>query len=255
MNLRTVLKQGERLLKKHSPEILTGIGLVTIASSVVLAVKATPKALFVVEHEEIERAHPLTTKEKIEVAGKLYIPAAAAFVVGSACIIGASSIHLHRNAALAAAASLTDATFKSYRDVVTEKIGEEAEKDIHKDVAAKKMKEHVSDIQDAKIINLPHGDDTVWCYDPLVDRYFWYSINSINSAVNIFNRQMRYDVKLSVNEWFDTLGLDHAVLAEGLGWDIDTNGYLELTFDSRLDRNGKPAMVLVYTNPPIYIGL
>lgn len=252
MNLRTVLKQGERLLKKHSPEILTGIGLVTIASSVVLAVKATPKALFVVEHEEIERAHPLTTKEKIEVAGKLYIPAAAAFVAGSACIIGASSIHLHRNAALAAAASLTDATFKSYREVVSEKIGEEVEKDIHKEVAAKKMEEHSPE---TKIINLPHGDDTVWCYDPLVDRYFWSSINSINSAVNIFNRQMRYDVKLSVNEWFDTLGLDHAVLAEGLGWDIDTNGYLELTFDSRLDKTGKPAMVLVYTNPPQYIGL
>lgn len=252
MNLRTVLKQGERLLKKHSPEILTGIGLVTIASSVVLAVKATPKALWVIEHEEIEQAHPLTTKEKVKVAGKLYIPAAAAFVAGSACIIGASSIHLHRHAALAAAASLTDATFKSYREVVSEKIGEEVEKDIHKEVAAKKMEEHSPE---TKIINLPHGDDATWCYDPLVDRYFWSTRNVIENAVNVFNRQMRYDMRLSVNEWFDTLGLDHAALADDLGWDIDTNGYLELTYDSRLDKTGKPAMVLVYTNPPKYIGL
>lgn len=252
MNIRAILKQSERLLKKHSPEILTGLGLVTIASSVVLAVKATPKALWVIEHEEIEKAHPLTTKEKVKVAGKLYIPAAAAFVAGSACIIGASSIHLHRNAALAAAASLTDATFKSYREVVSEKIGEEAEKDIHKEVAAKKMEEHSPE---TKIINLPHGDDTTWCYDPLVDRYFWSTRNVIENAVNVFNRQMRYDMRLSVNEWFDTLGLDHAVLADDLGWDIDTNGYLELTYDSRLDKTGKPAMVLVYTNPPKYIGL
>lgn len=252
MNLRAVLKHGERLLKKHSPEILTGLGLVTLASSVVLAVKATPKALWVIEHEEIEQAHPLTTKEKVKVAYKLYIPAAAAFVAGSACIIGASSIHLHRNAALAAAASLTDATFKSYREVVSEKIGEEAEKDIHKKVAAKKMEEHTPE---TKIINLPHGDDTTWCYDPLVDRYFWSTRNVIENAVNVFNRQMRYDMRLSVNEWFDTLGLDHADLADDLGWDIDTNGYLELTYDSRLDKTGKPAMVLVYTNPPTYIGL
>lgn len=252
MNLRSVLKHGERLLKKHSPEILTGLGLVTIASSVVLAVKATPKALWVIEHEEIEQAHPLSTKEKVKVAGKLYIPAAAAFVAGSACIIGASSIHLHRNAALAAAASLTDATFKSYREVVSEKIGEEAEKDIHKEVAAKKMEEHTPE---TKIINLPHGDDTTWCYDPLVDRYFWSTRNVIENAVNVFNRQMRYDMRLSVNEWFDMLGLDHADLADDLGWDIDTNGYLELTYDSRLDKTGKPAMVLVYTNPPKYIGL
>lgn len=252
MNIRAVLKHGERLLKKHSPEILTGLGLMTIASSVVLAVKATPKALWVIEHEEIEQAHPLTTKEKVKVAAKLYIPAAAAFIAGSACIIGASSIHLHRNAALAAAASLTDATFKSYREVVSEKIGEEAEKDIHKEVAAKKMEEHTPE---TKIINLPHGDDTTWCYDPLVDRYFWSTRNVIENAVNVFNRQMRYDMRLSVNEWFDTLGLDHADLADDLGWDIDTNGYLELTYDSRLDKTGKPAMVLVYTNPPKYIGL
>ena len=252
MNIRAVLKHGERLLKKHSPEILTGLGLVTIASSVVLAVKATPKALWVIEHEEIEKAHPLSTKEKVKVAGKLYIPAASAFIAGSACIIGASSIHLHRNAALAAAASLTDATFKSYREVVSEKIGEEAEKDIHKEVAAKKMEEHTPE---TKIINLPHGDDTTWCYDPLVDRYFWSTRNVIENAVNVFNRQMRYDMRLSVNEWFDTLGLDHADLADDLGWDIDTNGYLELTYDSRLDKTGKPAMVLVYTNPPKYIGM
>lgn len=252
MNLRAVFRQSERLLKKHSPEILTGLGLMTLASSVVLAVKATPKALWVIEHEEIEKAHPLTTKEKVKAAGKLYIPAAAAFVAGSACIIGASSIHLHRNAALAAAASLTDATFKSYREVVSEKIGEEAEKDIHKDVAAKKMEEHAPE---TKIINFPHGDDTTWCYDPLVDRYFWSTRNVIENAVNVFNRQMRYDMRLSVNEWFDTLGLDHAALADDLGWDIDTNGYLELTYDSRLDKTGKPAMVLVYTNPPKYIGL
>ena len=252
MNLRAVFRQGERLLKKHSPEILTGLGLMTLASSVVLAVKATPKALWVIEHEEIEQAHPLSTKEKVKVAAKLYIPAAAAFIAGSACIIGASSIHLHRNAALAAAASLTDATFKSYREVVSEKIGEEAEKDIHKEVAAKKMEEH---IPETKIFNLPHGDDTTWCYDPLVDRYFWSTRNVIENAVNVFNRQMRYDMRLSVNEWFDTLGLDHADLADDLGWDIDTNGYLELTYDSRLDKTGKPAMVLVYTNPPKYIGL
>ena len=252
MNIRAILKQSERLLKKHSPEILTGLGLVTLASSVVLAVKATPKALWVIEHEEIEQAYPLTTKEKVKVACKLYIPAAAAFIAGSACIIGASSIHLHRNAALAAAASLTDATFKSYREVVSEKIGEEAEKDIHKEVAAKKMEGHSPE---TKIINLPHGDDATWCYDPLVDRYFWSTRNVIENAVNVFNRQMRYDMRLSVNEWFDTLGLDHAALADDLGWDIDTNGYLELTYDSRLDKTGKPAMVLVYTNPPKYIGL
>ena len=39
-------------LSKHSPEILTGIGIAGMITTVVLAVKATPKAINLIEEKK-----------------------------------------------------------------------------------------------------------------------------------------------------------------------------------------------------------
>lgn len=252
MNIKPVLRMCEKLVRKRSPEILVALGLVSMGSAVVLAAKDTPKAIKIIEQKKEEKQEELTTVETIKATAKVYIPSAVAFAVGAACVIGASSIHLRRNAALAAAASLTDATFKSYRESVTEKIGEEAEKEIATEVATKNMAQHPVDT--TPVANHPGGDNTTWCFDPLSGRYFWSSINSIEKAANLFNKQMRDEVRLSCNEWYDYLGIDHADLGDDSGWDIDRNGYLELSWSSKLDDKGNPALVLVYSNPPRPIG-
>lgn len=248
MNVKPIIKSLERLARKRSPEILVAIGIVSMGSAVVFAIKDTPKAVKIIDEKTEEKGEELTPVEKVKATAKVYIPSAVAFTAGAACIIGASSIHLHRNAALAAAASLTDATFKSYRETVQEKIGKDAEKDISTEVAAKTMAQHPVDT--TPVANRPVGDNTTWCFDPLSGRYFWSSINSIEKAVNLFNKQMRDEVRLSCNEWYDYLGIDHADLGDDSGWDIDRNGYLELSWGSKLDDKGTPTLVLVYTNPP-----
>lgn len=248
MNVKPIIKSLERLARKRSPEILVAIGIVSMGSAVVFAIKDTPKAVKIIDEKTEEKGEELTPVEKVKATAKVYIPSAVAFTAGTACIIGASSIHLHRNAALAAAASLTDATFKSYRETVQEKIGKDAEKDISTEVAAKTMAQHPVDA--TPVANRPVGDNTTWCFDPLSGRYFWSSINSIEKAVNLFNKQMRDEVRLSCNEWYDYLGIDHADLGDDNGWDIDRNGYLELSWGSKLDDKGTPTLVLVYTNPP-----
>ena len=52
-NLSMITKNIGRKLKKHSPEILTGIGIAGMISATVMAVRATPKALQNIEHEKI----------------------------------------------------------------------------------------------------------------------------------------------------------------------------------------------------------
>ena len=44
-----LIKSLEKILIKHSPEILTGIGIAGAITSTVLAVKATPKAIRLIE--------------------------------------------------------------------------------------------------------------------------------------------------------------------------------------------------------------
>ena len=41
--------------RKHSPEILTGIGIVGMISTTVLAVRATPKALMLIEEKKRDK--------------------------------------------------------------------------------------------------------------------------------------------------------------------------------------------------------
>lgn len=248
MNVKHFIKSLERLARKRSPEILVALGIVSMGTAVVFAIKDTPKAIEIVNEKTEEKGEELTTVEKVKVTAKVYIPSAVAFTAGAACVIGASSIHLHRNAALAAAASLTDATFKSYRETVQEKIGKDAEKDISTEVAAKTMAQHPVDT--TPVANSPSDGNTTWCFDPLSGRYFWSSMNAIEKAANLFNKQMRDDVRLSCNEWYDYLGLRHVRLGDDSGWDIDRNGYLDISWSSMLDDKGTPTLVLVYSNPP-----
>ena len=52
MNLSTFSKSLRTSLVKHSPEILTGIGIAGMITSTILAVKATPKALTLIAEAE-----------------------------------------------------------------------------------------------------------------------------------------------------------------------------------------------------------
>ena len=115
-NLSRILKDTKAGLIKHSPEILTGIGIAGMFTTVVLAVRATPKALDLISREEYEQKRDLTPMETVKVAWKPYIPAAITGTLSTACLIGANSVNLKRNAALAAAYALSD-TALSYASI------------------------------------------------------------------------------------------------------------------------------------------
>ena len=53
--ISNALKALQKTVKKHSPEILTGIGIAGMTAAAVMAVKATPKALRMVDEKEIRR--------------------------------------------------------------------------------------------------------------------------------------------------------------------------------------------------------
>ena len=97
-------------IKKHSPEILTGIGVTGMITSTMLAVKATPKALILIEDAKDVKNNELTTLETIKVAWKPYIPAVVTGIASTACIIGASTVNYKRNAALATAYAISEKT-------------------------------------------------------------------------------------------------------------------------------------------------
>ncbi len=169
MKLASVTKSIQKSLKKHAPEILTGIGIAGMISAAVMAVRATPKALRLMDgeknyrlrnnqtrlygDEEVEglvkvdvsgngerRHYRLPYKDAVKLAWKCYIPSAATGVLSAVCLIGASSVHIRRNAVLATAYSLSETAFREYSEKVVETIGEKKEREIRDSVAEDKIK-------------------------------------------------------------------------------------------------------------------
>jgi len=114
-------------MKKHSPEILTGIGIAGMIAPPVPAVRATPKALQLIDTREIKENRRLSNKEIVATTWKCYVPAAVTGVLSTACLVGASSANLRRNTALATAYSISETALKEYKEKAVEVVGEKKE--------------------------------------------------------------------------------------------------------------------------------
>ena len=128
------MNKTNHFLKKHSSTILTVISAGGVVATTVLAVKATPKALQLIEAKKVEVGlqpdTPLPTKEVVKATWKCYIPAATTGVLSATCIIGASRVNLRRNAALATAYKISETALSEYKEKVVETIGEKKAKEM-----------------------------------------------------------------------------------------------------------------------------
>lgn len=235
-------------LAKHSPAILTGLGITGMVTTTVLAVKATPKALDLIEskREELEKDN-LTVIETVKTTWKCYIPSVVTCATSVACLIGASSVNAKRNAALATAYKLSESALIEYKDKVVETIGEKKEKSVRDAIA----KDHVdkNPVTNTEVIITDKG--YTLCYDELSGRYFYSDIEKIKKAANELNRQMLVDMCISLNEFYYELGLDGTKLGEQMGWNIN-RGLIDLNFSATVSSDDRPCIVLDYYVPPTY---
>lgn len=248
-NLATITKDVRKFASKRSPEILTGIGIAGMITTTILAVRATPKALELIEEQkEEESVDELSSFEVVKVAWKPYIPAMVTCVVSTACLIGASSVNTKRNAALATAYKLSETALSEYREKVVETIGEKKERIVRDKVAEERVKKNPVSKNEVIVT----GNGKTLCFDPISGRYFMCSIETIKKAENDLNKQMLHDISgyVSLNEFYDELGLDHTSVGDDLGWNTDR--LIDINFSSQLNDNGEPSVVLDYLVEPKY---
>ena len=255
LNLSKVAKNMQHTLGKYSPQILTGIGVAGMITTVVLAVKATPKALELIEDKKEELdTDKLTAVDTVKTAWKPYIPAAITGVLSTICIIGGNAVGTRRTAALAAAYKISETALHEYKDAIVETVGEEKVKEVKEKVAQNKLDKNP--VVEKQIIVTNKG--TFLCYDSLSGRYFQSDIETIRKAQNDINDYLFSEDYASLNMFYDFLGLEHTRLGAELGWKIDS-GTLQIEFDSTLasDKSqgiapGTPCLVLDYNVAPKY---
>ena len=235
-------------IKKHSPEILTGIGIAGMITTTVMAVRATPKALILIEERKEEiGAEKLEAMDTVKTTWACYIPAAITGTLSVACLIGASSVNARRNAALATAYTLSESALKDYQGKVIEMFGEKKNEAVKDAVAKDKVEKNP--VVSREVIITEKGNTL--CYDAISGRYFKSDIEKIKKAECELNRQMLDDMYVSLNDFYYEIGLDSVKLGDELGWNVDS-GYIDLSFSSQLASDGTPCLVIDYSVAPRY---
>lgn len=245
--LTIITKNISTMFRKHSPEILTGIGIAGMVTATVLAVKVTPKAITLIEEKKNnENAEKLTPVDIVKTAYTCYIPVAVTSIASITCLIGASSINYKRNVALAAACTISETAFKEYRQKVVETIGEKKEQTVRDAVAKEKIDKYP--VVSKEVIITGNGDSL--CFDAISGRYFRSNIDKLRRAEIEINKQIFNDMYMSLNDFYYEIGLDDILIGDELGW--NTDHIISLGFSSQLAKDGTPCLVIDYLVPPKY---
>lgn len=253
--MKEQLRKVGTLISKNSPTILTGFAVAGLISTSVMAVRVTPKALRLLdlerEYRKKKQSPTMNKRDIVKLTWKVYLPPVLLGSATIACIIGANSIGMRRNAALASVYSLTEATLKEYQNKVVETIGVTKEQKIRDDIAKDRVE--ANPVDESKIIFTGKGETL--CYDSLSGRYFKSDIEKIRKAENQLNRDLLADNFVSLNEVYEALGLPPIQIGEDLGWSLwidEADSLVSMKFSSQLTPEGTPCLVLDYAVRPRY---
>lgn len=233
-------------LKRNASTILTFIGAGGVIATSVMAVKATPKALKLLECAKEQKGEELTTLEKIQVAGPAYIPAAVTGASTIACIFGANVLNKRNQAALVSAYALLDSTYKKYRAKVDELYGENSDKRVIEELAKDDLDEEYCASRNGLQL----------FYDTTSMRYFESTVEDVQMAEFELNKRLLSTGYAALNHFYGLLDVPSVDYGDRVGWTTYARGWqdgcLRIDFDHHkviLDDGLECYMLYILTEP------
>lgn len=239
-----MLNKTKVFFRSNGSTILTWIGAAGVVATTVLAVKATPKAIRLVEKAQEEKGDELTNKEVVLTVGPAYIPAVVVGVSTITCIFGANVLNKRQQAALTSAYALLNSTYKEYRNKVTEMLGEEANDEIDAELA----KDKIVDIDDANKEQL--------FYDVFSDRYFESTLFKVQQAEYYLNRDLVMQDWAYLNDFYGYLEIDPVDDGDVVGWSTGAclaaywQPWVDFNHEKKVTENGEECIHVRFWQEP-----
>lgn len=212
--MNSLLRKSQVFLKKNSATILTCVGAAGVVATTVTAVKATPKAVALLDEAKKEKGKDLTKLEVVKIAGPAYIPTVVLGVSTLACVFGANVLSRRSQASLMSAYALVDGGYKDYKKKVNELYGEEAGEQVRAGIAKDKYEDNpVGMVEDGKLLY----------YDFYSERYFEATPYQVQRAEYEVNRTLMTDDAVYLNEWYTHLGIEPIEHGYDFGWNTCAN--------------------------------
>lgn len=225
-------------LKNHSPTILTCVGVVGVVATAVMAVRATPKAVELIaaesRHNHDGDPYAYTKVEAVQSCWKCYIPAALVGLSTITCIIGINALNKRNQASLVSAYAMLSESYQQYRNASKIVYGADAESKIIAQMA-KEMYIH-ADGYSVYSEGLDNLSEKILCYDLYSKRYFQSTMAAVLNAQYHINRNLVLGADVSVNDFYEFLGIDGIDDGDEIFWDSDEmidGGIMWLDFENR----------------------
>lgn len=235
--MKGLIPATKQFVKRNSSTILTCLGASGVVLTAILAVKATPKALQLLDKETGEKGEALTNLEIIQIAGPTYIPAGLMGVTTIACIFGANVLNKRQQAVIASAYALIDQSLKDYRQAAKAVYGEDADDKIMAEIAKETYLSagglcSVSHVSDS---NLESSCERMLFYDLYSKRYFESTIAAVINAEYHFNRNFTMRGEACINEFYEFLGIEPIENGYNIGWGFAyfEDGFTWVDFNNR----------------------
>lgn len=211
--MNKLVQHSSSFIKNNSATILSTIGGAGVIATTVMAVKATPKAIYLLEQAKEEKGDDLTRMQKVVVAAPAYIPAMVAGVSTIACIFGANVLNKRKQASLMSAYALVNSSYKEYREKVKVLYGEDSDEQVQVEVA----KDH----HDEDDVLDTDGEELF--YDQFSKRYFKSTIYKVQRAEYEVNRDLAMQESVTVNDFYRYLDLPGIEGGDVIGWSSPMN--------------------------------
>lgn len=252
--MKNPLKMIKPFATKHEPEILMAMGIGGMVFSIAWGIKATFKAARAIDnYKETYGKEKLSAKEVIKLTWKQYLPVAISTVASIPCIIASNSVSNKRYAALATAYTVTETALQEYQDKVVDVVGEKKAKEIKEAVSGDKV---TQTYQGGNQIIMTNNGTSLF-YEPESGRYFMSTWNDITKAANELNASALTGMTgvISLNDWFEKLGLDPVDMGEEVGWSV-ANGpknIIDISISSHITKDDVPCGAIYYNVRPTSI--
>lgn len=283
MNLKLIAVKGLKLVKKYSPEILLGLGIVGTGAAVYKTYKAAPVVNNILTNYKAEKENYETAQQDLvdgkisaetfatvevpntklmikEMASELFIPTVLA--AGSIfCFVKGYSIQRNRILGLSGALASTMRDYKDFKEKVKTEIGEKKYKELIQPVKDKEMIITDDKGKEKKVV------DKVAVNKGLMDG-FWFSesdeyasdnheynmqyVDSIISQLDLvsFNKN-----GLIMNEALEAFAMPKTRQGALLGWDGDNELILnkEIYYIMNEETGVREPQIYIHWSTPKYV--
>lgn len=230
-----------RTLSRFAPHLLSALASVGVVVTAVEAARGHVVAQQI--RYEIGETRGETTANMLRARWKCYAPATVSAILTIAAIVTSQRVSAQRLAAIGSALGILE---KRY--VVLDSAVNALPVEARDEVRSKAVQIQATETPEPIPQIVVGSGDILWL-DAFTGRYFAAPKTAVDSGLNELNHMLTHGEEVSLNQWYEQLGLDPVSSGDSLGWGV-MGPLIEIQTIPTIARDGTPCLSVDFATPP-----